>query len=121
LSITQKYDNKKPMAAILTRGTAGRRSPALIHKWNNLTVRYAGLIPPHIPIILIEPKHIWNTTFRLIILGKLDGPRYTTNVHIFILGSCNVQFHELLINHVGEFAMTKCILNCLKISKFKEA
>jgi hypothetical protein len=38
-----------------------------------------------------HPKHIWNTTFRLIILGKLDGPGYTTNVHIFILGSCNVQ------------------------------
>ena len=32
--------------ALLTRGTAGRRSPALIHKWNNLTVRYAGLIHP---------------------------------------------------------------------------
>jgi hypothetical protein len=31
------------------------------------------------------------------------------------------KFHELLINHVGEFAMTKCILNCLKISKSKEA
>ena len=30
----------------ITRGTAGRRSPTLIHKWNNLTVRYAGLIPP---------------------------------------------------------------------------
>jgi hypothetical protein len=58
----------------------------MIHKWNN----YAGLIPS-IPIILIEPKHIWNTTFRLKILGKLDGPGYTTNVHIFILGSCNVQ------------------------------
>ena len=29
-----------------TRGTAGRRSPALIQKWNNVTVRYAGLIPP---------------------------------------------------------------------------
>jgi hypothetical protein len=29
-----------------TRDTAGRRSPDLIHKWNNLTVRYAGLIPP---------------------------------------------------------------------------
>ena len=48
--------------------------------------------------------------------------QYPTNLHIFILGSCNVQkFHELLINHVGEFAMTKCILNCLKISKSKEA
>ena len=57
-----------------TRGTAGRRSPALIHKWNNLTVCYAGLIPPHVPIILIEQKHIWNTTFRLIILGQHDGP-----------------------------------------------
>ena len=32
-----------------TRGTAGCRSPALIHKWNNLTVRYAGLIPPVSP------------------------------------------------------------------------
>ena len=62
----------------------------MIHKWNNLSVLYAGLIPS-IPIILIEPKHIWNTTFRLKILGKLDGPGYTTNVHIFILGSCNVQ------------------------------
>ena len=72
-----------------TRHTAGCRSPALIHKWNNLSVRYAGLIC--VPIILIEPKYIWNTTFRLIILGKLDGPGYTTNVHIFILGSCNVQ------------------------------
>jgi hypothetical protein len=38
---------------------------------------------PHVPIILIEPKHIWNITFRLIIQGKLDGPWYTTNVHIF--------------------------------------
>ena len=80
----------KEITCIKTRGTAGRRSPALIHKWNNLTVRYAGLIPC-VPIILIEPKHIWNTTFRLIILGKLDEPGYTTNVHIFILGSCNVQ------------------------------
>ena len=50
-----------------------------------------GTNTPRVPIILIEPKHIWNTTFRLIILGKLDGPGYTTNVHIFILGSCNVQ------------------------------
>ena len=74
----------------ITRGTAGRRSPTLIHKWNNLTVRYPGLIPPRVPIILIQPKHICNTTFRLIIQGKLDGPGYTTNVHIFILGSCNV-------------------------------
>ena len=32
-----------------TRGTAGRRSPALIHKWNNLTVCYAGLIPTASP------------------------------------------------------------------------
>jgi hypothetical protein len=31
-----------------TRGTAGRRSPALIHKWNNLTVRYVGLISPRL-------------------------------------------------------------------------
>jgi hypothetical protein len=31
------------------------------------------------------------------------------------------KFHELLINHVGEFVMTKCILNCLKISRSKEA
>ena len=31
----------------ITSGTAGRRSTALIHKWNNnLTVRYDGLIPP---------------------------------------------------------------------------
>jgi hypothetical protein len=45
-----------------------------------------------VPIILIEPKHIWNTTFRLIILGKLDWPGYTTNVHIFILGSCKSLF-----------------------------
>jgi hypothetical protein len=44
-----------------------------------------------VPIILIEPKHIWKTTFRLMILAKLDGPGYPTNVHIFILGSCNVQ------------------------------
>jgi hypothetical protein len=29
----------------------------MIHKWNNLSVRYAGLIPS-IPIILIELKHI---------------------------------------------------------------
>jgi hypothetical protein len=34
---------------IITRGTAGRRSPALIHKWNNFTARYAGLIPPASP------------------------------------------------------------------------
>jgi hypothetical protein len=34
-------------------------------------------------IILIEPKHIWNTTFRLIILGKLDGP-----THPFNIGTC---------------------------------
>jgi hypothetical protein len=61
-----------------------------MHKWNNLTVRYVGLIP-RVPIILIEPKHIWNTTLRLIIQGKLDGSGYTTNVHIFILGSCHVQ------------------------------
>ena len=27
------------------------------------------------------------------------------------------KFHEHLINHVGEYAITKCILNCLKISK----
>ena len=75
-----------------TRGTAGRRSPALIHKWNNLIVRYIGKIPPppRVPIILIEIKHIWNITFRLIILGKLEGPGYTTNVHIFILGSRNI-------------------------------
>jgi hypothetical protein len=33
----------------------------------------------------------------------------------------STKFHELLINHVGEFAMTKCILNCLKISQSKEA
>ena len=32
-----------------TRGTAGRRSPALIHKWNNLTVQYVGLISPMSP------------------------------------------------------------------------
>ena len=82
----------KEITCIKTRGIAGRRSPALIHKWNNLTVRYVGLInTPRVPIILIEPKHIWNTTFRLIILGNLDRPGYTTNVHIFILGSCNVQ------------------------------
>jgi hypothetical protein len=30
-----------------TTGAAGRRSPALIHKWNNLTVRSAGLISLH--------------------------------------------------------------------------
>jgi hypothetical protein len=29
-----------------TIGTAGCRRPALIHKWNNLTVCYAGLISP---------------------------------------------------------------------------
>ena len=34
---------------MITRGTAGRRSPALTHKWNNLTVCYAGLIPPASP------------------------------------------------------------------------
>ena len=72
----------------IIRGTAGRRSPALIHEWNNLTVRYAGLIPPRVPIILIEPKHIWNTTFRLIILGKLDGPTHPFNIGTF--GSNNV-------------------------------
>ena len=33
----------------IIRGTAGRRSPTLIHKWNNLTVHYAGLIPPTSP------------------------------------------------------------------------
>jgi hypothetical protein len=32
-----------------TKGTAGRSSPALIHKWNILTVRYVGLIPPASP------------------------------------------------------------------------
>ena len=73
-----------------TRGTAGRRSLALIYKWNNFTVPYAGLISPRVPIILIDPKHIWNTTLRLIILGKLYGPGYTTNVHIFLLGSRNI-------------------------------
>ena len=113
--------------------------------------------------------------YKCIVLGitleKLNGPVYGTNVHIFILGSCNIlsftnislsmweelwwqsawwivskflspkkhirgnpqwtgiyyycahlhirilqctKLHELLINHVGEFAMTKCILNCLK-------
>jgi hypothetical protein len=41
------------------------------------------------------------------------------HLHIRIL-QCT-KFHEFLINHVGEFAMTKCILNCLKISKSKEA
>jgi hypothetical protein len=41
------------------------------------------------------------------------------HLHIRIL-QCT-KFHELLINHVGEFAMTKCTLNCLKISKSKEA
>ena len=61
-----------------------------MHKWNNLTARYAGLIP-RFPSSLIEPKHIWNTTLRLIIQGKLGGSGYTTNVHIFILGSCHVQ------------------------------
>ena len=87
----------------MTRGTDGCRSPALIHKWNNLTVRYAGLIPPRIPIILIEPKHIWNTTFRLIILEKLNG-LYTTNVHIFILGSRNIlSFTNISLSiHVGD-------------------
>jgi hypothetical protein len=101
-----------------------------------------------------------------ITLKKLNGPGYTTNVHIFILGSRNIlsftnislsmweelwwqsawwivskflspkkhnrgkpqwtgisyqcahlhigilqctKFHELLINHVGEFAMTKLV------------
>jgi hypothetical protein len=33
----------------ITRGTARRRSPTWIHKRNNLTVRYAGLIPPASP------------------------------------------------------------------------
>jgi hypothetical protein len=37
----------------------------------------------YVPIILIEPKHIWNTTFRLIILGKLDG-----TTHPFNIGTC---------------------------------
>ena len=36
--------------SLSTRGTAVRRSPALIHKWNNLTVSYAGLIPPASPL-----------------------------------------------------------------------
>ena len=31
------------------RGTAGCSSPALKHKWNNLTVPNAGLIPPASP------------------------------------------------------------------------
>ena len=54
----------------------------MIHKWNNLTVRYTGLIPPpHVPIIFIEPKHIWNTTFRLIILGKLDGETFVVCIY----------------------------------------
>jgi hypothetical protein len=44
LSIGKKYLNTAK-----TRGTAGRKSPALIHKWNNLTVCYAGLIPPASP------------------------------------------------------------------------
>jgi uncharacterized cysteine cluster protein YcgN (CxxCxxCC family) len=44
---------------------------------------------------------------------------YCAHLHIRIL-QCT-KFHELLINHVGEFAMTKCILNCLKISMSKEA
>jgi hypothetical protein len=68
-----------------------RSVPILNFFITNLTVRYAGLIPPSVPNVLIEPKHTWNTTFRLIILGKLDGPGYTINVHTFILGSCNVQ------------------------------
>ena len=52
-----------------TRGTAGRRSPALIHKWNN-NCPLCGTNTSRVPIILIEPKHIcsqgnWHQT---------DGP-----------------------------------------------
>jgi hypothetical protein len=51
------------------------------HDWlYAINPRYAGLIPPHVPIILIVPKHIWNTTFRLVILGKLDGPTHPFRV-----------------------------------------
>ena len=49
LSVYSCLDKKKVHNLEKTRGTAGRRSPALIHKWNNLTVRYAGLIPPASP------------------------------------------------------------------------
>ena len=49
LSVYSCLDKKKVHNLEKTRGTAGRRSPALIHKWNNLTVRYVGLIPPASP------------------------------------------------------------------------
>jgi hypothetical protein len=39
-------------------------------------------------------------------------PSFRNILHIRILQW--TKFRELLINHVGEFAMTKCILNCLK-------
>ena len=40
------------MIGLIIKGkitTKSTRSPSLIHKWNNLTVRYAGLIPPATP------------------------------------------------------------------------
>jgi hypothetical protein len=37
LSVYSCLDKKKVHNLEKTRGTAGRRSPALIHKWNNLT------------------------------------------------------------------------------------
>jgi hypothetical protein len=46
-----------------------------------------------------------------ITLEKLKEPGYTTNVHIFILGSRNI--HKHLIKHVGGVVMTKHMVNCL--------
>jgi hypothetical protein len=43
------------------------------------------------------------------------GPLRFTPAHIHIRILPCTKLHELLINHVGEFVMTKCILNCLKM------
>jgi hypothetical protein len=60
----------------------------------------------------------WWIVQRSITGVKLNGLGYPTNVHIFIIRILQcTKFHELLINHAGEFAMTKCILNCLKSPK----
>jgi hypothetical protein len=46
------------------------------------------------------------------------GPlRFTPVMHLWT----DTNLHELLINHVGEFVMTKCILNCLKMYQSKDA
>jgi hypothetical protein len=81
----------------------------------NIFRYHQNLICGYIMMSRIDSRH-WKISTGRHFIFYADGLGYPC-AH---LQQCT-KFHELLINHVGEFAMTKCILNCLKISKSKEA